>query len=594
MFMAKPNRSHLAAVALLVLTGVTGLFGLMLWFSQQQAFDAAEKSARALALLVEQHALRSISEADGVLRGLAAMIGDDPLDGLTNDSEFRGRLAMLADRLGTVDSLNVADEQGRLLISSRYRLDAESGISDREYFKAHVAGEEFVVGRLIKGKLSGARVFSVSRALRRHDGSLRGVLVAGIDAVKFGAPYATIGLGPYSIVAVFHVDDGHIVFRQPIRDGDIGRSAANAKLFTHLKTAREGSYLVESSVIDGRTRVAAYRTLDQHPLVVLAAVDRDEALAHYYDRLPLTLGMAAISLLAVAGFAATAVDHLGRAEQAQSSLNAMNEILECRVGERTRLLAAALAEREEALTAAQAARFRAEQADAAKNRFLAAASHDLRQPLHALRLYQTVLGGMATEPRQLEVLGHMEEAMRVGESLLGSLLDVSRIRAGVVRVTPARVELNALLASLASEFAPQAREAGIDLRVQPCSLEIRTDPIILGRILRNLVSNAIKYGKGGRVLVGCRRGGGPRILVCDQGPGIPPGEQELIFEEFYQIGNEARDRECGLGLGLSIARKLAAICGHRLTVTSSPGGSTFALTITETSATTQALAATSV
>ncbi|MBF0372766.1 MAG: HAMP domain-containing histidine kinase, partial [Alphaproteobacteria bacterium] len=311
-------------------------------------------------------------------------------------------------------------------------------------------------------------------------------------------------------------------------------------------------------------------------------------------RLPLTLGMAVMSLVGVAGFAATAMSHLGRAERAQSSLNAMNEILEQRVEERTALLAAALSEREEALTATQAARIRAEQADAAKERVLAAASHDLRQPLQALRLYQTVLNGMTTEPRQTLVLARMEEAMRVGESLLGSLLDASRIQAGVVTPTPTNVALGDMLDQLRSEFAIEARAAGVDLRVRPCGLTINADPLILGRILRHLIANAIKYGKGGRVLVGCRRGGGPRVVVCDQGPGIPPAEQELIFEEFYQIGNEARDRAHGLGLGLSIARKLAAICGHRLTVTSSPKGSTFALTITETSAATQALAPTSV
>ncbi|MBF0391385.1 MAG: hypothetical protein HQL38_01785 [Alphaproteobacteria bacterium] len=592
--MSQPNRRHLAAVALLVLAGVTGLFGLMLWFSQEQAMAAAEKSARALALLVEQHTLRSVSEADAVLRGVAATIGDDPIDGLATDRDFRARLVGLADNLATVDSLNVADATGRFVISSRYEPDPESGVADRDYFKEHGAGGELVIGPMVLGRLSASRVFTVSRAVREADGSLRAVLVAGIDATKFGEPYGTIGLGPHSIVGVYHIDDGDIVFRKPIRNRDIGRNAANSVLFAKLKAAREGTYLVERSVIDGRARVVAYRTLDRYPLVVLAAVDHDEALAQYKARLPLTLGMAVMSLVGVAGFAATAMSHLGRAERAQSSLNAMNEILEQRVEERTALLAAALSEREEALTATQAARIRAEQADAAKERVLAAASHDLRQPLQALRLYQTVLNGMTTEPRQTLVLARMEEAMRVGESLLGSLLDASRIQAGVVTPTPTNVALGDMLDQLRSEFAIEARAAGVDLRVRPCGLIINADPLILIRILRHLISNAIKYGKGGRVLVGCRRGGGPRVVVCDQGPGIPPAEQELIFEEFYQIGNEARDRAHGLGLGLSIARKLAAICGHRLTVTSSPGGSTFALTITETSAATQALAPTSV
>jgi len=177
-----------------------------------------------------------------------------------------------------------------------------------------------------------------------------------------------------------------------------------------------------------------------------------------------------------------------------------------------------------------------------------------------------------------EDLGRALEAMR---DLLEMLLDISRLDAGIVEARPVRLALGPLLAQLAAEAAPQARLAGIGLRLVGSDVAIRSDPKLLARILRNLVANAIRYTERGRVLIGCRRRGDvAAIQVWDTGRGIAAEDLPGIFEEFQQLANPARERAKGLGLGLAIVRRLATLLGHRVDVRSWPGrGSVFEIKV---------------
>ncbi len=216
----------------------------------------------------------------------------------------------------------------------------------------------------------------------------------------------------------------------------------------------------------------------------------------------------------------------------------------------------------------------------AKSHFLASVSHDLRQPLQALRLFVDVLDHQVDGPARRAVTG-AAQALAAAEQLLIALLDVSRLDAGMVEPSPGPVDLAPLLAQLVDECAVQALQAGIAFRLQPCTAVVRSDPVLLARILRNLLHNALRYTADGRILLGARRAGDAvRIEVWDSGPGIPPGETDAIFEDFYQLGNPARDRTQGLGLGLAIVRRNAELLGHSFGVRSIPGrGSVFWVTV---------------
>lgn len=223
----------------------------------------------------------------------------------------------------------------------------------------------------------------------------------------------------------------------------------------------------------------------------------------------------------------------------------------------------------------------AEQANAAKTRFLAAASHDLRQPIHALGLLFATLADRVRDERAAPVLKQIDGAVDAIDSMLNSLLDISKLDAGVVRPEIGPVDLGELLERVDNEHQPVATVTGNQLRVRPSSAVVRSDATMLQRILANLVSNALRYTVNGRVLVGARkRGGSIRIEVYDNGPGIPSHALEDIFLEFHQLGNPERDRRKGLGLGLAIVKRLADLLGHKIEVRSIVGrGSRFSVTL---------------
>jgi signal transduction histidine kinase len=228
----------------------------------------------------------------------------------------------------------------------------------------------------------------------------------------------------------------------------------------------------------------------------------------------------------------------------------------------------------------------AESANRAKSQFLAAASHDLRQPTHALGLFVATLRALAqrAELKRADIehiAGRLQTTLNSLGQLLNALLDVSRLDAGIVTIEKQAINLQEMLAGLCGEFSGSARAKGLQLALVPTSLWVESDPVVLQRILSNLISNAVRYTERGRVLIGCRRRGGKvKIQVWDTGIGIASDQLPRIFQEFYQVGNVARDREQGLGLGLAIVERSARLLGAALGVRSTPGkGSVFSITL---------------
>ena len=270
------------------------------------------------------------------------------------------------------------------------------------------------------------------------------------------------------------------------------------------------------------------------------------------------------------GIVTTYSDITERVEAAEALARA-NETLERRVRERT----AELTEVNQALAVAKR---KADEANLDKTRFLAAASHDVLQPLNAARLYVTSLVERAQGEQEATLAGNIDASLEAVEEILGVLIEISRLDTGRLEPDITVFPLNEVLERLKVEFSPAAREKALDLRIVATQSWVRSDRRLLRRLLQNLVSNAIKYTTTGKVLLGVRRRGDRlAILVCDTGPGIPKSKRTIIFKEFQRL-EETASAVRGLGLGLSIVERIGKVLGHPIGLQSVPGrGSTFSV-----------------
>lgn len=257
------------------------------------------------------------------------------------------------------------------------------------------------------------------------------------------------------------------------------------------------------------------------------------------------------------GFVISFTDVTAEREAIRAMYDA-NESLEKRVQERTIALEDALAQ--------------AERANASKSRFVAAASHDLLQPLSAAKLFLSSLeDGVAPREQVQDTIRRTRGALNSVETILGALLDISKLDAGLAALEPGPVPLGVVLQTLAEEFAPLAARKGLELRILPCSVLVESDAAYLRRILQNLVANAVRYTDEGRVLVGARRKDGTvRVEVWDTGRGIPPEEQKAIFREFHRV-REGGGGSDGMGLGLAIVERACGLLNHPIDLWSEPG-----------------------
>lgn len=273
----------------------------------------------------------------------------------------------------------------------------------------------------------------------------------------------------------------------------------------------------------------------------------------------------------VLGFFLLYVDITER-RQAEEALRNANESLERRVASRTAEL--------------ETARAKAEEANIDKTRFIAAASHDLLQPLHAARLF---VAALAERHADEELVGKVDLGLSSVEALLDALLDIAKLDSGAIKAEPSSVAVGPLLQSLADAFAPLAEQSGVELRLVSSRAWVKSDPALLRRVLQNYLSNAIRYGKGAkrpRVLIGCRRrGDNLRIEVRDNGPGIAAEQHKAIYQEFTRLRTTPAGADRGLGLGLAIVDRIARMLGHKRDLVSTPGkGAAFCIEVPLTQA----------
>ncbi len=252
--------------------------------------------------------------------------------------------------------------------------------------------------------------------------------------------------------------------------------------------------------------------------------------------------------------------------QTSDALRELNGTLERRVIERTIEVGKALDD--------------ARRANASKTRFVAAASHDLLQPMSAAKLYASALEDRLPNPEDRALVHKTTSALASAEAIIGALMDISKLDLGLAVFEVAPVNLGSILQALADEFAPIAASKSLDLRVIPAQIRVESDGVYLHRIIQNIISNAVRYTTGRKILVGVRRvGRAARIEVWDQGPGIAEADQKRIFQEFQQLGPNSGGSE-GLGLGLAIVERACKMLGHQLHLWSEPGvGTCFSILI---------------
>ena len=240
-----------------------------------------------------------------------------------------------------------------------------------------------------------------------------------------------------------------------------------------------------------------------------------------------------------------------------------------------------ITERKRVSDVLEGAKLHAEQANLGKSRFLAAASHDLRQPLQTLSLLRGILAKSIKEEGALALIRKLDEPLEVMSGMLNTLLDINQLEAGIVNPEVVVFPIDALFERLKTEFTYHAAAKALDWRVVDSGLCVRSDPRLLEQMIRNLLWNAVKYTPQGKILLGCRRRGAKlRLEVWDTGMGIPAEHLQSIFEEFHQVDNPARERGLGLGLGLAIVQRIGTMLGHTIDVRSRVGkGSVFAVEV---------------
>ncbi len=507
-------------------------------------------------------------------------------------ADRRVEMAGLLRRLPQVTELRWIDPAGReRLYLSRVAPDrAESGAdfsADPRFIGAHRGGTH---ASPVYFRGEGGPFLSLAVG---NPAPASGVLIAEVDLRFVWEIVSRARIGQSGLAYV--VDSrGRLVSHPDLR---LMLARTDLSRLPHVSNAIAGvpAARLQTRNLAGAKVLAAGVPISRHGWTVFAELPADEALAPVYAGVTRTALLGALGLLgalAASYFLARRMArpiealgagaerigagqlgeriHVGTGDELDALGAQFNRMAE-RLEESYATLEARIAERTEQLA----------QANQAKTRFLAAASHDLRQPMFALALSVGELREIARGPELAALARRIDRSVDALEDLLDALLDVSKLDAGAIQPERRVFPLQPLLERLADEFAPAAEARGLRFRVAPTSLWTESDPTLLGRCLLNLVANAVRYTREGGVVVGCRRHGGEaEIVVADSGIGIAAADQARIFEEFYQAGSPQRDRTKGLGLGLAIVDRVARLLGHAITVKSQVGrGSVFGVRV---------------
>lgn len=544
----------------LMTTGVAApllLFAGFAALTYDSALDGARAMTRDRVALLREQLTQLIRFEEKVLHLADSLLearGGDATHPFLKDlvSEHQGRFPLAA-----------VDSSGRVFAISGEDDVPPASVADRPYFRQAMATGQVVIGTPLVTRIT--RLGTVPLAVPRRNGD--GIFVVGLrlDYLEGLFADATGEAAGEAFIALVR-DDGVLLAQHPHAEGAV-RLPPDAPLLRQAARATNGTFEA-TSLGTGEPMVASFARLGDYPVHVTFAVTRAGALAPWRRGLATGGSVAVLASLLLGGLAhgARRQARLGRRTEQR---------LAAEVQARTREAERRAAEAEEASADARRALVAADRADRAKIHFLAAISHDLRQPLQGLRLYLDFADNRGGAVAAQALGAQARQSLEQMESLLASTLDLSMLDTGALDAQVRDVALGPVLMDLYQDFHGAAAKKGLDLVIVPTSLSVRSDPVLLRRILTNLVSNAIRYTLQGRVVVGVRRGGGLRVLVADSGVGLEPEAVDRILGDEPSPDRHGGSSQ-GLGLGLSIVRRMAGLLGHDLSVRSVPGrGSCF-------------------
>jgi signal transduction histidine kinase/CheY-like chemotaxis protein len=475
-------------------------------------------------------------------------------------------LVFLRQRLPMLENMGATDANGTMLYSANYQPQGIS-IADRSYFVAlrNQPQQGVLISESVSGRLSGKSVLIIALPIIRQDGRFDGVVFASIAVEWFIQKFGTVDVGhDRAVVLRGDASRNFDLLARYRPTGKLGETTVS-DLFRATITANPAQGTYEANAGNDKIhRMFSYQKLEGYPLITLVGLSTATYMAEWRSQ-AIKLFALALAFALTTGLGSWAIMRAWRSRIAAEQEITMRKQIE--------------KIQEDSLRQLGEARDAAEQANQSKSRFLAAASHDLRQPMQAISLFVDALGRTSLSEDQKSISAYLTESTHALGDLLNVLLDISRLDARVVKPCLEALPVEDLASRIETDFSVLA--AAKSLRFMLCfpfgGMALNTDSQLVMRLLGNLIGNAIKYTEQGGILVAIRRRGNQALIqVWDTGMGVSAEHVDIIFEEYIQVGNPERDRTKGLGLGLAIAKRIATLLKTQIVCRSRPGkGSVF-------------------
>ncbi|KAF1857438.1 hypothetical protein Lal_00014291 [Lupinus albus] len=567
-----------ALVVVVVLAALAGNAAHRVYYDYQETQQRRFALVRDMARLVDDHVRRTVHTADVALDQAAAMVAEARGLQKLRDLKHWARLREQAAQVEGADAIWIYDADGRAVLESASFPNRIADFADQSGLEALRGGMRLHIGAAQPVRTgSYPLVFPVSRPLHDDEGRFIGVASVSIRVNHLTDFYSLPGFEFDPLIAVYR-PNGEVVARRPEPEASVGRTVAAAPLFqSRLREGPEGQFL-SLSPLDGVLRIAAYRTVRDYGLVVLAGIDREEAMAVWRTRTLHTVVETIVGLLAVLAMLGWGLRYLDRERKAQLALAEARNAVERTSAERdesARLAKALNHARDMAETARQAA----EAANRAKGEFLAGLSHELRTPLNAVIGFSDLIAreaeGPVGTPSYRQYAANVRDSGQHVLELINEILDHARAEAGALTIEEGQCDLEAAADFAVRMLTPRAERAGVLLSavVAPAVSALRGDDRRIRQILLNLIANGVKYTpSGGSVtLSALLEDGTPVIRVTDTGLGIPAEDLDRVMEPFARVESADRRGVEGAGLGLPLTKRLVELHGGTLALRSTLG-----------------------
>ncbi|WP_376966187.1 response regulator [Azospirillum sp. A26] len=567
-----------ALVVVVVLAALAGNAAHRVYYDYQDTQQRRFALVRDMVRLVDDHVRRTVRTADVALDQAAAMVAEARGLEKLRDLKHWARLREQAAQVEGADAIWIYDADGRAVLESASFPNRIADFADRSGLEALRGGTRLHIGAAQPVRTgSYPLAFPVSRPLHDDEGRFIGVASVSIRVNHLTDFYSIPGFEFDPLIAVYR-PNGEVVARRLEPEVSAGRTAAAGTLFqSRLREAPEGQFL-SLSPLDGVLRIAAYRTVRDYGLVVLAGIDREEAMAEWRTRTLHTVVETLVSLLAVLGMLGWGMRYLDRERKAQVALAEARSAVERTSAERdeSARLAAAL---NHARDMAESARQAAEAANRAKGEFLAGLSHELRTPLNAVIGFADLIAreaeGPVGTPSYRQYAANVRDSGQHVLELINEILDHARAEAGALTIEEGHCDLEAAADFAVRMLTPRAERAGVLLSavVAPAVGALRGDDRRIRQILLNLIANGVKYTpSGGSVtLSALLEDGTPVIRITDTGLGIPAEDLDRVLEPFARVESADHRGVEGAGLGLPLTKRLVELHGGTLALRSTLG-----------------------